>query len=151
MRHLKFTLLVIFSGVLFHSCNRCDNLDCPSNYHGQFRIVSAIDGKDLLFGPNKIYDHDQIEFYSVNGADITYFGFSPIIVPGASDSILFVRFYPINELVYMRLGNGDVDTLNISYDTFDSKCCGIMVNISNFRLNNSIDLPVDQGIQEIKK
>jgi|SRR6188474_3910011 len=151
MRHFKFTLLVVFSGVLFHSCDRCDNLDCPSNYHGQFRVVSAIDGKDLLFGPNKVYDLDQIKFYSTNGADTTYFGYLPIKFPNANDSILFVRFFPKNEIAYMRLSNVDVDTLNISYNTFESKCCGMIVNISNFRLNNLIDLPADQGTQVIKK
>ena len=151
MRHFKFTLLVIFSGVLFQSCDRCNNLDCPSNYHGQFRIVSAIDGTDLLFGPNKIYDLYQISFFSVNGADITYFGFLPMKFSNSNDSILFVRFYPKNEIVYMQLSNGDVDTLNISYNTSESKCCGMIVNISNFRLNNSIDLPVYEGIQVIKK
>ena len=51
----------------------------------------------------------------------------------------------------MRLSNVDVDTLNTSYNTFESKCCGMIVNISNFRLNNLIDLPADQGTQVIKK
>ena len=151
MRHFKFALLAILSEGLLHSCDRCHNLDCPSNYHGQFRIVSAMDGKDLVFGPNKIYDKDQIKFYSVKGADTTYFGFSSIKVWNIVDSVLFVRFYPINEIAYMRLSNGDVDTITISYNTFETKCCGVTHKISNFRFNNSVDLPDDKGTLEIKK
>jgi hypothetical protein len=151
MRHFKFALLVILSEVLFHSCDRCHNLDCPSNYHGQFRIVSAMDGKDLVFGANKIYDKDQIKFYSVKGADTTYFGFSSIKVWNIVDSVLFVRFYPINEIAYMRLSNGDVDTITISYDTFETSCCGVTHKISNFSFNNSVNLPDDKGTLEIKK
>ena len=152
MRHFKFALLVILSGVLFHSCDRCHNLDCPSGYHGQFRIVSAMDGRDLVFGPNKIYDKDQIKFYSVTGADTTYFGYQSIKLPNIGyDSVLFVRFFPKNEITYMRLSNGDVDTLTISYNTFETRCCGITAIISNFRFNNSVDLPGDKGTQEIKK
>ena len=151
MRHFKFALLAILSGVLFHSCDRCHNLDCPSGYHGQFRIVSAIDGKDLVFGPNKIYDKDQIKFYSVKGADTTYFGHYTFKSPNGYDSILNVRFFPKNEIAYMRLSNGDVDTLTISYNTFETECCGITAIISNFRFNNSVDLPGGKGTQEIKK
>ena len=152
MRHFKLALLAILSGVLFHSCDRCHNLDCPSGYHGQFRIVSAVDGKDLVFGPNKIYNKDQIKFYSVNGADTIYFGYQSIKLPNIGyDSVLFVRFFPTNEITYMRLSNGDVDTLTISYNTFETECCGTTAIISNFRFNNSVDLPGDKGTQEIKK
>jgi hypothetical protein len=152
MRHFKLALLAILSVVLFHSCDRCHNLDCPPGYHGQFRIVSAVDGKDLLFGPNKIYDRDQIKFYSVNGADTTYFGYQSIKWPNIGpDSVLLVRFFPKNEIAYMRLSNGDVDTLTISYNTLETDCCGITATISNFRFNNSVDFPGDKGTQEIKK
>jgi hypothetical protein len=151
MRLFKFALIAILSGVLFHSCDRCHNLDCPTNYHGQFRIVSAIDGKDLVFGPNKIYDKDQIKFYSIKGADTTYFGFYTFKSPNGYDSILNVLFFPKNEIAYMRLSNGDVDTLTISYNTFETECCGITDNISNFRFNNSVDLPGDKGTQVIQK
>lgn len=151
MRHFKLVLLAILSGVLFHSCDRCHNMDCPGNYHGQFRIVSAMDGKDLVFGPNKIYDEAQIKFYSVKGADTTYFGFSAIKVWNIVDSILFVKFFPINDIAYMRLSNGDVDTITISYKTVETKCCGISHIISNFRFNNSVDLPDDKGVLAIKK
>ena len=151
MRHFKFALLVILAGVLFQSCGRCHNMDCPVNYHGQFRIVSAMDGKDLVFGPNKIYDKHQIKFYSLKGVDTTYFGFSSIKVWNIVDSILFVKFYPINDIAYMRLSNGDVDTINISYDTFGLKCCGVTHKISNFSFNNSVTPPDDKGTREIKK
>jgi hypothetical protein len=54
-------------------------------------------------------------------------------------------------IAYMRLSNGDIDTLNISYKTIDTKCCGTITEITNFRFNNSVDIPGDRGTQEIKK
>jgi hypothetical protein len=151
MRYFTFSSLTILSGFLFHSCDRCHNLDCPSNYDGQFRIVSAIDGKDLVFGPNKIYDKDQIKFYSIKGADTSYFGYYTTKYETLGpDSVLEVRFFPKNEIAYMRLSNTDVDTLNISYTTLQTKCCDI-TEISNFRYNNSVDFPGSKGTLEIKK
>lgn len=153
MRHLVF-FLALFVFILFiPSCNPCNNLDCvSSNYYGQFRIVRATDGKDLVFGPNKIYDKNQIRFYSLKGTDTTFFDYKVIRFPDTGyDSILYVLFYPKADVAYMRLSNGDIDTFAISYNTFGTKCCGTITEITNFRLNNSVDIPGDKGTQEIKK
>lgn len=153
MRYLKFLVVVLAAGLLFYSCDPCRNLDCrTSMYSGQFRIVSKTDGKDLVFGPNKIYDKNQIRFYSLDGSDTTFFEYEPIQQSGAGyDSILYVWFEPPPEIAYMRLSNGDVDTLAISYNSFNSKCCGTIEEITKFRFNNSVDIVGDQGTQEIKK
>ena len=153
MRHIKFFTVTIILALLFHSCDPCNNLDCLSdNYYGQFRIVRATDGKDLVFGPNKIYDKTQIKFYSLKGVDTTFFDYQTIKFPNTGyDSILHVRFFPKADIAFMRLSNGDVDTLNISYNTFGTKCCGTITEITNFRFNNSVDIPGDKGTQEIKK
>ncbi len=99
-----------------------------------------------------MYDKNQIKFYSLNGTDTSFFDYQPMKFPGTGyDSILYVRFFPKAEVAYMRLSNGDVDTLNISYHTFNTKCCGTITEIIKFRLNNSIDIPGDKGTQEIKK
>jgi hypothetical protein len=122
------------------------------NYYGQFRIVSSADGKDLVFGPNSIYDKNQIQFYSLKGMDTTFFQYETIKFPNIGyDSILYVRFFPKVDTAYMRLGNGDIDTLNVSYHTFNSRCCGNITVITKFRLNNTLDIPGDRGAQEIKK
>lgn len=152
MRHLK-SLAIIIIGLLFYSCDPCSNLDClSSNYFGQFRIVRAADGKDLVFGPNKIYDKNQIKFYSLKGTDTTFFDYQTIKFPNTGyDSILYVNFFPKSDVAYMRLSNGDVDTFNISYNTFNTKCCGTITEITNFRFNNLVDIQGNKGTQEIKK
>lgn len=153
MRHLKFFASIVVFALLFHSCNPCKYLDCvSSNYYGQFRIISAIDGKDLLFGPAKIYDKNQIKFYSLKGRDTTFFDYQTIKFPNIGyDSILNVNFYPKADTAYMRLSNGDIDTMKISYQTSGSRCCGTITKITNFRYNDAIDIPGDKGTQEIRK
>jgi hypothetical protein len=153
MRKTKIISFITFIGALFLSCDKCDNLDClADNYYGQFRIVRATDGKDLVFGPDKVYDKDQIIFYSLNGSDTTFFEYQTIRFPNTGyDSILSVLFLPKADIGYMRLSNGDIDTLNISYNTFNTKCCGTITEIKNFKLNNLVDILGDQGTQVIQK
>jgi hypothetical protein len=155
MRHLKFFTVTVILGLQFYSCDNCGSLECaPNDYEGQFRIVSAIDGKDLVFGPTRIYDKDQIRFYSLNGAgaDTNFFDYQPMEYGGAGyDSILQVLFLPKVNIAYMRLSNGDVDTFNITYTDFDTKCCGTVTEITTLRLNNSVNIPGNIGPQEIRK
>ncbi len=153
MLHLKIKVLTIATGLLFYSCDPCNNLDCISdNYSGQFRIVKATDHKDLIFGPDKIYDKNAIKFYSIEGSDTTFFDYQPMNFSNTGyDSVLYVRFFPKADTAYIRLSNSDIDTLTISYDTFNTKCCGTITEITNFRFNNSLDIPGNKGTQEIKK
>ena len=151
---MRLILLFLVSIILtlVYSCDPCKNLECvASNFYGQFRIVSATNGQDLLFGPHKIYDKNQVRFYSLNGADTTYFESGTTQFSGTGyDSILYVHFFPNPDVAYMRLSNGDIDTLNISYQSRQTKCCGTITEIKNFRFNNTVDLQ-GQGTQELKK
>jgi hypothetical protein len=153
MRSLQFLTATVALALLLPSCDPCKNLDCLSdNYYGQFRIVSATDGRDLVFGPTRIYDKNQISFYSLKGTDTTFFDYQALRFPNTGyDSILHVRFFPKADIAYMRLTNGDVDTLAIAYKTFGTKCCGTITEITNFRFNNAVDIPGIKGTQEIKK
>lgn len=153
MQKFKPFFLVIFSGLICYSCNRCENLECVSNnYFGQFRIVRISDGKDLVFGPDKIYDKNQIKFYSLKNSDTIFFEYQTIKFSGAGyDSILYVHFFPKADIAYMRLSNNDIDTLNISYNITNTECCGTITAITNFRFNNMTNIPGGQGTQEIKK
>ena len=152
MRPFYLLLFIAISALLF-SCDPCKNLDCmPSKLDGTFRIVSAGTGADLLFGPNKIYDKEQLKFYSIKGTDTTYFEPRTIKTEGtAYDSILVVRFSTQPEVAYLQLSNSDVDTLQISYTSTSSKCCGTISEIVNYRYNNATDIPGNKGTQEIKK
>lgn len=145
------TLVVVLT---FIACDPCKNLDCVSDsYGGQFRIVSKTDGKDLVFGPNAIYDKKKIKFYSLKGTDTVFFQYEPIKFPGSGyDSILSVWFYPqIAAPAYIKLDNTDTDTLVLSYNTYNTKCCGTITEIINFRYNNSTDIPGNKGTQELRK
>src|SRR5690349_19553827 len=115
MRPFLLILTATIATLLF-SCDPCSNLDCAaSNYYGQFRIVSASTSKDLVFGPNRIYDKNQIKFYSLKTTDTTFFDYQAIKFERAGyDSILQVHFYPQTDVAYIRLSNGDIDTLKIS-------------------------------------
>ena len=152
MRLLVFPLLILFT-FFFISCDPCRNLDCMySNYYGQFRITSKTDQKDLVFGPNKIYNKDQIKFYSLTGTDTTFFETKTAYFPeNGYDSILTVYFFPAPTTAYMRLSNGDIDTLNLTYLSTSSKCCGIITEINNFKLNNTTDLGNNDMTRENKK
>jgi len=148
---LSLFLVTILTAI--SSCDPCNNLECATdNYHGQFRIVSTTTGNDLVFGVNRVYDKNQIKFYSLKGIDTTFFDYQTIKFGGSGyDSILYVGFYPQPDVAYMRLSNSDIDTLNISYKTTKTRCCGTITEIINFRFNNAVDIPGDKGTQELKK
>jgi hypothetical protein len=153
---IRFIILFccgVTMGMLWQSCDRCDNLECDTDsYHGQFRIVSAIDGTDLVFGNNRIYDKDKIRFYALKGSDTSVFEYSTVKFGNIGyDSILYVYFFPRTDLAYMDLGNGDVDTLGISYETINDRCCGAITEITNYRFNNRVDIPGNRGTQAIRK
>jgi len=149
MRKISLLILISFNLILL-SCDPCRNLDCINdNYFGQFRIVSKVDGKDLVFGPNRIYDKDKIKFYTLIGNDTTFYEYSPTKFAGNGyDSILYVKFFPeATASTYMKLSDTDIDTLAITYNSFNTRCCGTITEITKFRYNNSIDIPGNQGTQ----
>ena len=154
MRHFSFFVLAILCGLAISSCDFCDGVDCnPGMQFGRFRIVNATNGADLVFGPTSVYDKSQIKFYSLKGADTSFYNCETIGFPNVKyDSILSVAFYPGPDIAYMRLSDGDVDTFNIFYNTLKGgRCCPDVTEITKFRLNNSVDIPVNEGVQEIKK
>ena len=124
----------------------------PSKLNGTFRIVSASNGTDLLFGPNKIYDKEQLKFYAISGTDTTYFEPRALKTENTGyDSILVVRFSSQPEVAYLQLNNSDVDTIQITYATTNTECCGTISEIVNYRYNNAVDIPGNSGTQEIEK
>lgn len=150
MRQTFFIFILVTIAILFFSCDKCRYADCPDTSAGQFRIVSASSGQDLVFGPSKIYDKTKIKFFSITGTDTTFFRYRPDKYRDENDSILYVSFNPNADFAYMRLSDGDVDTLNIYYKTLDTKCCGARREITNFRYNNAIDIP-GKGTQVLRK
>ncbi len=153
-RNLLWLVATAMTLLLHTSCNRCANLDCiSSSTHGQFRIVRNTDGKDLVFGPTALYDKNAIKFYALSGNDTSFYDYQAIRFSNANyDSIFYVNFFPEkNGPVFIRLSDTDTDTLKITYNTFRSKCCGIITQITNYKYNNVVDLPGNQGTQELRK
>ncbi len=135
-----------------YSCNPCKNVDPPSPNYGAFRIVGKIDGKDLVFGSNKVYNKNLIRFYSLQGQDTTFLNYHPIKSLGIGyDSILMVEFSWNPETAYMRLSDGDIDTFNVTYQSRPHKCYPTLTEITSFRYNNLIVIPPSDGVYELKK
>lgn len=153
MRSLFFAgMLLLITG--FYSCSRCDMLDCLySNYYFTFRVVDRVQHNDLLFGTNALYDPAKIQFYTLNGTDTSFFDAVSEKYAGTGfDSVLTAGFFPETTLpVYMKLNESDTDTLAIAYKTYKTQCCGIITEITNIRVNNTVDLPVGYGPQSISK
>ena len=153
---MKHIMGILFSLLLIGlaSCDHCNNLDClSSNYHGHFRIVSKADNKDLVFGPASIYDKDSIKFFSLKNSDTTFYETKAMRFPSTryDDSILFVNFLPGTATAFVQFNNGDTDTLTMTYSSRDTRCCGMIVDIDNFKFNNSTDLGGNGETREIRK
>jgi hypothetical protein len=135
------------------SCDPCKSLDCiDDDYDVEFQIADKQSGEDLVFGPLKVFDKNQIKFYSLQGIDTINYECFPVRSAGSAyDSALNVKFYPGNPAtVYLKLSEIDVDTIAVQYRIYNSECCGRITEIEKLRYNDSDDLP-GKGIVEIKK
>ena len=139
--------------LLVTACDPCRNLDCVFNdYSGSFRLVRASNNSDLVFGSQKQYTPNQISFFSVRSGDTTFFEHHATYRAGAGyDSVIEVRFLPNTDTAFIRLGNSDVDTLKLTYNTYNTRCCGTITEVKNFRFNNAADLGGSRGVRTIAK
>ncbi|HEX2607606.1 MAG TPA: hypothetical protein VHK91_09515 [Flavisolibacter sp.] len=138
-------------GMAVSSCRQCGNVDCPpTNASELFRIVDAA-GKDLVFGPGKIYDKSQVRFYNLQGSD-TIFLTSQILPPSGSstDSAFLVAFSASRNTSYVPYGNGDADTLNLDLLTLSSKCCGTSTTLNGIKFNG-VSLSRVNGTYQLRK
>ena len=131
---------IITAAVFLHACNPCSNsyLGCnESNYYSSFRIISKADGRDLVFKQGRVYDRNNIRMYTLKGNDTSFLSFGAVYMPGMGyDSVLSVRFFPVADVAYMRLSNGDIDTFNITYRTQKDKCCDAVTTIDKLKFNS---------------
>ncbi|MEK7226147.1 MAG: hypothetical protein AAB221_10725 [Bacteroidota bacterium] len=151
---MKIFFYILLPIIILSSCclgNRKCNADDNS---ARFRIVSAINGQDLVFGSSKIYDKNTIKFYSLTGTDTIFhhYGAGPNPNPG-QDSLLYVNFdYRKKETVFVLLNNADIDTLNLTYETIDgSPCCPDHMDVKPSRYNSNLLQTISGGITIIKK
>ena len=91
-------------------------------------------------------------FYALKGTDTTVYETKAVLFPHTGfDSILTVNFFPETSTAFIRLGNGDIDTLDLTFISNNTKCCGIVTEIDNFRFNNATNLGNNKETREIKK
>jgi hypothetical protein len=150
---MRFVLAFMVMVLSLSACDPCRNLDCLFNdYSGTFRIVRASNNSDLLFGAQRAYTPNELRFFTVASGDTTFFEHQAIYQAGTGyDSVLEVRFLPNIDTAFMRLGNGDVDTLKLTYKSFNTRCCGTITEVENFRHNNAVNLGGSRGVRTIVK
>jgi hypothetical protein len=155
MKKTIFISLISFCVITFYACDKCRLLDCSvTDTSALFRVVDKSNGKDLVFGNNPIYDKNKIKFFTLNGTDTTFFKCSPENKYGIStqDSILKVYFPEnVQMQVLIQLNNVDTDTLRLSYNTENTKCCGSVTTISKFLYNTTNDLGGNDQVKILKK
>lgn len=140
--------------VLFFSCNECRNLDClASNYTVNLRLSKQPGDIDLVFGPTSIYEKENIRFYAVSGADTAVFDYQSIKLPGTGyDSVLSVKIFPETaSTVYMELNETDTDSLQLTYEHFNTKCCGMITQVDSLKYNNQPALSATNGTISLSK
>ncbi len=152
MNKKLFTLSTL-SVVILLGCDPCRNLDCiSSNIEGRFRFSNQ-ENKNLLYGEFAVYD--SIRFYSINGSDTTFYSqYTQPIGDNFPDSILHITFNPpTNSIVFIDYDGIEKDTLDLTFHSYGTECCGTITNITNFRYNNQIDLGAASlnSYMEIKK
>ena len=147
-------IILVFVSLFIHSCDTCANLDClASNYSVSFRVLSKSGNTDLLFGPEAVYKKDSIRAFRILGSDTTFLSnqFTPINLSG-SDSALVINFFPeSNADVYLQLSAADVDTLQPTYEHFNTKCCGAITQVQTISYNKQAAVPATQGAIELRK
>jgi hypothetical protein len=146
--NLLIHLLLVFTSI---SC--CSEKCNESINSAVFRIASAANGQDLVFGAGKIYNKDSIKFYSINGTDTIFHHYLAATYSNAiQDSLLFVSFdYRKKATVFVRLTNADTDTLNLIYDVRDSRCCPDYSRVIPNSYNYKPVQLIDSGITLLKK
>ncbi|MFT3705752.1 MAG: hypothetical protein QM802_25510 [Agriterribacter sp.] len=150
---VRLIRFIFIAGIvcIFWGCDPCDNLDCTTDKDLlQFRLVDT-SGHDLVFGSEKKYDPQYMKVYSLKGSDTVFYPLLEINVHGTGyDTVLLTQFSGKVSTAYIRLSEGDIDTLQLTYNTYDTKCCGTITDITQLRLNDKTDLG-GSGTQTIVK
>ncbi len=150
---MKTAILFILPVVIASCC--MGNRKCQTdNYNTRFRIVDKTTGKDLVFGPDMVYDKSIIRFYSLNGTDTIYHHYGADANPNpGQDSLLYVTMdYRMAETVFIQLSSTDRDTMAVTYPLTDaSPCCSDFKTAQPVSVNNVSLEQITGGIFIIKK
>jgi hypothetical protein len=146
---LFFAVLIIESCVVDRPCKNAGDF-CPDSYESLFRITGKLDGKDLLYGPDKVYDKSAIRIFSVRGADTAFANYQPYrLMKDGYDSVLYFKLASRVDTLFVRLNAVDVDTITLSYGMSEGRCCSFHA-IRAMSYNHAAALPND-GTVAFKK
>jgi hypothetical protein len=125
------------------------------NYNLRFRLISSVNGADLVFGPSSYINKDSIKVYSIDGTDTIkhLYGAGPNPNPG-NDSLLFVTVdYRKYVIIFFRLNAADTDTLQVKYVLAEgSTCCPDYTAVNAVTYNNStLEFNYQSGAAILKK
>lgn len=151
-KYLSLLLTILFtqSCVIDRPC-KGTNGACPDSFESFFRIISRTDGKDLVYGSNKVYNKSEIKIFSTKGVDTTFATYQPSrLVKDGYDSVLYFRLTSKVDTIFMRLNNSDIDTITLSYGLSEGRCCSFN-SIRNLNYNNTTSFPNYNGTVEFKK
>lgn len=151
MRHLLCLLTV---GLLLTvACDPCKNLDCITGNTLTFvQLVSRETGEDLVFGPTALYEPEELLFYAIHESETVKVDYQPIRHAGGRyDSLLQINFENLSTTVYLKLNEQDTDTLQLSYETRQTRCCGTITDIRTISYNNQAPVPFNHRGMELKK
>lgn len=116
----------------------CFNTKCDvDNGPPVFRVVNALNGKDMVLGPDAVYSRDDVRFYSLSAGDTVSYTWTTGAYSGAADSFIAVDFFRNKPArLFLRLSAADTDTLDLNYTTTSSRCCGPFTAVSSISYNN---------------
>ncbi|MDQ2863245.1 MAG: hypothetical protein M3R50_06285 [Bacteroidota bacterium] len=152
---LKTKHFFCFTAVLFAGCyidKPCkSSRGCPDSYESVFRIVSKINGNDLLFGPTGLYDASKIKVFSLTGGDTMFANVESFRLQlNGYDSVLHFKLSNKPDSLFIQLNNNDIDTITVSYGPTEGRCCSFN-SIRTLTYNNSLPLANYNGTVDFEK
>jgi hypothetical protein len=113
------------------------------------RLIDLTSGKDLFFGDSARFQNEQPVFYSFIGTDsVTHTVKRQEYNSTNADSVLTIRFDARSlTTVYIKLPDGDIDTLSISYPLNEaSACCDAYSTVAPLQYNRQ---PIQGGLGDV--
>jgi hypothetical protein len=110
LRYFGSAACIMLGGLFLQTCQKCHNVDCQDGL--LLDLTDKATGKDLLFGPDR--------FFSLHADDTTFYQVSN---RAGTEEVLRIYLYPVPEVSYIELGNGDIDTLRLTSYYYQNECC----------------------------
>lgn len=139
-----YKLCVIIGIILLflYSCNKkndCSLADitCAAHTAIAFSVRAAETGTDLIFNSNPVYSTTELQLFSINKGDTTFYQHQAHIgFNGFRDSLILSWIsYPWPQKIYIQLANEPVDSLALGYFSASVPCACPVFYIETLQLN----------------